>query len=213
MKQNSRQLMILITIVGGITLIAAACGDSTTNVGAPTDGVATDAPAPTSPTTTTATTDPNAVPTSAPIDPISPTTAPAPGVTTSARFGGPLGAGPYPIADISVEVHADGTDSPVISSYRLSCLGDTATVMGDGPESDAQMCLAVGKPDVRSLLVTGPPADRMCTEIYGGPDVAVFTGTLDGEVVAFTASRVNGCAIGEWDNTLADLLPRPVPMT
>jgi len=191
MKQNPRKIVILITIVAAITLIAAACGDSTANVGTPPDIMTTDAPGP-----------------------ASPTTAPSPAVTTtSAPVGGPLGAGPYPIADISVEVHADGIDSPVISSYRLSCLGDTATVIGDAPGSGAQMCLAVGKSDVRSLLVTGPPADRMCTEIYGGPDVAVFTGTLDSEVVAFTASRVNGCAIGEWDSTLADLLPRPVPMT
>jgi len=181
MNQHSHRVAILVAIVATITLVASACGDSTADVGAPSDVAPTTAPS---------------------------TAAPA----TVAPPDGPLGSGPYPIADIAVEIHADGTKSPVISSYRLSCLGDTATVIGDAQGSAAQMCLAVDGPDVRSLLVFGAPTDRICTEIYGGPDVAVFTGTLDGDAVDFTADRVNGCAIFEWDNTLTGLLPRPVPM-
>ncbi len=129
------------------------------------------------------------------------------GPTTTAALGLPLGAGPYPIADISVSVHPDGVESPPTSTYRISCLGDTASATGDAPTTAADMCLALTGSDVHDLLVNGAPAGRICTEIYGGPNVARFTGTLDDSKVDFTADRVNGCAINDWDSVLVQLLP------
>jgi hypothetical protein len=38
-----------------------------------------------------------------------------------------------------------------------------------------------------------------CTEIYGGPDVATITGSVDGEPVDATVTRSNGCEIARWD--------------
>ena len=40
-----------------------------------------------------------------------------------------LGAGPYPIADLSFVVRLDGSDGDRIE-YRLACIGDTATLTG-----------------------------------------------------------------------------------
>lgn len=128
--------------------------------------------------------------------------------TSTVAVDPPLGAGPYPIADISVAVHPDGNDSSPTATYRISCLGDTAGVTGDAPGSTtaADMCLALATPEVHDLLVNGAPVGRICTEIYGGPDIATFTGTLDGANIDFTADRVNGCAINDWDSVLAQLL-------
>jgi hypothetical protein len=49
--------------------------------------------------------------------------------------------------------------------------------------------------------------DRACAEIYGGPQEAVVTGTVDGEPVSATFHRRNGCEIEDWDRLLGLLPP------
>lgn len=116
----------------------------------------------------------------------------------------PLGAGPYPIADVSFDVDlGDGTTF----SYRLACLGDTATFTGDTSLAADQACLALNDLEVRNRLLTDDHLDRMCTEQYGGPQVATITGTLDDEPIDASIDRANGCGIDDWDRLLAALLP------
>jgi hypothetical protein len=50
------------------------------------------------------------------------------------------------------------------------------------------------------------PRDVMCTQIYGGPQVALVTGTYDGRRVNARFNRVNGCEISRWDR-VAVLFP------
>jgi hypothetical protein len=47
--------------------------------------------------------------------------------------------------------------------------------------------------------------DRACTQVYGGPDRAVVTGTLRGEQVSARFTRVDGCAIADYDALLRAL--------
>ena len=49
-----------------------------------------------------------------------------------------------------------------------------------------------------ALLTTPPPAGRACTQIYGGPQTARITGTIDGRRVDRMFKRTNGCAIQEY---------------
>ena len=51
----------------------------------------------------------------------------------------------------------------------------------------------------RTLLVEGPATDRVCTEIYGGGEVADISGKLDGSRVGVAINRANGCGIADWD--------------
>lgn len=119
----------------------------------------------------------------------------------------PLGGGPYPIADLTVTYQLDEASDAV--SYQLACLGDTATVTGDGAPGDAAaMCLALNEQALRDRVLLGPPADVACTEIYGGPQIATITGTLDGESVDAAFDRANGCGISDWDQ-FALFLPAP----
>jgi hypothetical protein len=116
----------------------------------------------------------------------------------------PMG-GPYPVADLNIDYsHDDGT----AFSYRIVCLGDTATLSGDHKGiTDSGACLALADPDVQQRLVEGPPSDRMCTEQYGGSDVAVITGLIDDQPVDTRADRTDGCGISEWEDLLAAILP------
>jgi hypothetical protein len=119
----------------------------------------------------------------------------------------PLGAGPYPIADLTFTIHPDGPDGAVVT-YRLACLGDTATFTGDSTTlSESAACLALTDGAVRTRVLEGAPADQVCTEIYGGPQLAEIIGTLDGESVSATVDRANGCGINDYDVVLAALLP------
>lgn len=98
-------------------------------------------------------------------------------------------------------------------TYTLSCFGDTASLTGE-PAVDAEAaCRALKEPRVQELLVEGPPQDRVCTEIYGGPDEARITGSLADRPVDVTITRVDGCAIDDWDTVLSDVLPEAIGVT
>jgi hypothetical protein len=118
--------------------------------------------------------------------------------------GEPLGDGPYPVATLSVTItHPDAIDA----SYTISCLGDTATIVGNGDIDADEACTNLADEDVRDRLVDGAPPDQICTEIYGGPDEAFFVGTYEGETIGTTIDRVNGCGIDDWDILLDGILP------
>ena len=50
---------------------------------------------------------------------------------------------------------------------------------------------------------------RACTELYGGPETAHLTGTLDGEPVDVTITRNNGCGITDYDALFEALGAQP----
>jgi hypothetical protein len=52
------------------------------------------------------------------------------------------------------------------------------------------------------------PKDAVCTEIYGGPQVARVAGTVAGKRVWASFSRTNGCHIARWNRLSPWLLPR-----
>jgi hypothetical protein len=89
----------------------------------------------------------------------------------------------------------------------ITCIGDAAESTGSiPPEAARAACDAALGAAGRTMLLTEPPADQVCTEIYGSDHTAHVTGTLDGQDVDKRFSRTNGCFIDEW-TTLAALLP------
>ncbi len=56
-------------------------------------------------------------------------------------------------------------------------------------------------------LVAPVPAGVVCTEIYGGPQVARVVGMLEGRKVWARFTRTNGCQISRWDKLSPWLLP------
>lgn len=184
------RLLVLLVAIGAL---AAACGDSTDVANAPT--------LPTNPGTEVPDT---SLPDTSLPDPSDPdldatATRPVDGVDT------------FAIADLTVVVsHPDHDDL----TFGISCLGDTATIdaapLGVDPEL---ACTALLDAAVVTRLVEGVPADQVCTEIYGGPDVAVITGTLGSDTIDATINRTNGCGIDDWDSVLGDILPPATGVT
>ena len=50
------------------------------------------------------------------------------------------------------------------------------------------------------------PPDKACTQVYGGPQVAIVTGRVAGRAVWARFSRADGCQVARW-NRLRSLLP------
>lgn len=128
-------------------------------------------------------------------------------VLSACGDGGPVNG--YPEADLTISIEHPEADTV---TYGITCKPDGATLEGVDLDADAA-CAALGDPDVQSLLIDGPPANRICTEIYGGPDVAGITGTLVGESVSTRIDRTNGCGISDWDDVLGDVLPPAIGVT
>lgn len=119
----------------------------------------------------------------------------------------PLGAGPYPIATLEISIGSSESDATPIS-YTVSCLGDTATVTpAIAGLSEQSACELLNDPAVRTRLIDGPDPDLMCTQIYGGPEEARITGTIDDQRVDTVITRTDGCGINDWDVLLAGILP------
>jgi hypothetical protein len=101
--------------------------------------------------------------------------------------------------------------APVV--YSVGCLGDTFPVTPEVAGVDGgTACGLLADPTLFDRLVNGPPADQVCTEIYGGPDEARITGQIDDLVVDTTITRSNGCEIDTWER-LQGLLPPAIGVT
>jgi hypothetical protein len=61
---------------------------------------------------------------------------------------------------------------------------------------------------IAGLLASGPDPHRACSQIYGGPERALVTGTVGGRRIRHGFSRTNGCGVAEWRRAMP-LLPRP----
>lgn len=116
----------------------------------------------------------------------------------------PPNEGPFPVAVVAVLVEHPQADTV---AYSIVCSGDTASVEGSDLINAEEACLKLGDPAVQVRLFDGPPAGQVCTEIYGGPDVATLIGTIDNFEFSAEITRTNGCGIAEWDRLLAGVLP------
>jgi hypothetical protein len=123
---------------------------------------------------------------------------PVSGGPASTASPSPLPSAPSGPADLTIRVD-DGQGS--VTTWRLSC--DPAG--GDHPHPDAA-CGVLGAHG-RAAFRRPDPA-QVCTEIYGGPQVARITGTWRDERVRVSLNRTNGCQIARWD-ALRGLLPDP----
>ena len=95
-------------------------------------------------------------------------------------------------------ISLDETGSGEMREMTLTC----GPAGGDHPDPEAA-CAALAA--VGAAAFAPPPKDQMCTEQWGGPQVAFVLGTVDGTPVRAQFSRTNGCEISRWD-ALAPLL-------
>ena len=93
----------------------------------------------------------------------------------------------------------DGKNPPV--TWRLTC----SPPGGDHPDPETA-CQVLDRNGERALPPV--PKNKLCTQVYGGPEQATITGTWKGKPVSTRFSRNNGCEIARWA-ALVGLLPKP----
>jgi hypothetical protein len=98
---------------------------------------------------------------------------------------------------LRIVYRADADAKPHV--YTLRCDPARGTVAHPGDA--CRRLAALGRAAFRPV-----PTGMMCTQIYGGPQVAVVAGTVGGSQVWATFRRRDGCEIARW-NRLAFLFP------
>jgi len=99
----------------------------------------------------------------------------------------------------------DGAGRRETASLSCRANGQRAGGFLDGKGSVGNLCAKARA--IRALLTTAPDQGRVCTQIYGGPQTAQVTGTIDGEKVDRRFTRTNGCEIADFDAASALLQP------
>jgi hypothetical protein len=105
---------------------------------------------------------------------------------------------------------ASGGSSSSASSPSTSSSGTSVTVTywadGENPALKTTTTYT-GAIDVADLAPV--PPSTPCTMIYGGPQKATISGTVDGQTVNAEFNRSNGCEIARWDKlAAAGVLPK-----
>lgn len=92
--------------------------------------------------------------------------------------------------------------------FRLRSMNGVLSANADSVDSnlpDATAALAAVEQFGEEIFFPEPRPDRICTQQYGGPQVAVVTGWFRGRKVHSQFSRTDGCEIARW-KTMASLL-------
>jgi len=87
---------------------------------------------------------------------------------------------------------------------RLRCDGERRQANGFGAAKAADLCRAADR--LERFLASKPDPRRACTQIYGGPETARISGTINGSDVDRRLSRSDGCQIADWQRA-APLIP------
>ncbi|WP_243725486.1 SSI family serine proteinase inhibitor [Actinomadura rubrisoli] len=93
-----------------------------------------------------------------------------------------------PADTLTVQVRASA-EAPA-KTWTLNC----APPGGDHPKAaDACTALAKAKEPFKPV-----PKDQMCTQIYGGPEIATVKGTWQGKPIDTKFTRKDGCQLYRW---------------
>jgi hypothetical protein len=87
--------------------------------------------------------------------------------------------------------------------FRLVANDDGPTARSSLPDPGAALAAVEKHGEAIFFPKPGPP--KLCTQQYGGPQVAVVNGTFHGRAVRSVFTRTDGCEIARW-NALAPLL-------
>ncbi|NQD87065.1 serine protease inhibitor [Paenarthrobacter sp. CM16] len=115
-----------------------------------------------------------------------------------------------PNSEYDVDLTVTLTEAPDAEPREFR-LRSAAGILSPDPDSldsnlpDAAAALAAVEQFGEEIFFPEPRPDRICTQQYGGPQVAVVTGWFRGKKVNSRFSRTDGCEIARW-KALASLL-------
>jgi hypothetical protein len=90
---------------------------------------------------------------------------------------------------------------------HLRCTTSGARADGFLRDAGSRRACASARRDA-AFLASRPDSHRACTQIHGGPERALVTGTIGSRRVRRAFARTDGCKIADWRRA-QPLLPRP----
>lgn len=87
-----------------------------------------------------------------------------------------------PAVDLTVTVRGPGGEQ----QFELQC----------EPDDERRPCETARR--LTDFLASEPPRDRVCTQIYGGPETGRIVGTIGERRIDRRFSKTNGCEIADW---------------
>jgi hypothetical protein len=123
--------------------------------------------------------------------PVTATTPPSiPAGTTSPPAGTASSTG----IDLTITL----TESPGAAPRTFRLVADGSTPAAESTLPDSAAALAAVELHGQKIFFALPDPKRVCTQQYGGPQIAVVTGWFHGQEVNAAFSRTDGCEISRW---------------
>ncbi|WP_457965504.1 subtilase-type protease inhibitor [Arthrobacter sp. D1-29] len=97
------------------------------------------------------------------------------------------------------------TEQPGSSEYVFRLVAEDGHPAAGSNLPDPEAALAAVEQFGEDIFFPKPGPPRLCTQQYGGPQVAVVTGTFRGRPVSAQFRRTDGCEIARW-KAMAPLL-------
>jgi hypothetical protein len=126
-------------------------------------------------------------------------------VAALAILAGTCSATAQRLAGTSLTIEVRASEGAAPTGYTLACDPAGGTLPGAAEACDR--LAASGAPFARL------PADAVCTQVYGGPEVATVRGVFRGQAVDAVFTRRNGCEIARYDRLLRLLGLKPTGRT
>lgn len=121
---------------------------------------------------------------------------PIPSATVPAATESPAAVTPPSASGIDLTITLTESPEAMPRTFRLVAEGATP-----GPEStlpDPAAALAAVEKYGEKMFFPVPDPNRVCTQQYGGPEIAQVTGWFHGKEVNATFKRTDGCEISQW---------------
>ncbi|WP_342028210.1 serine protease inhibitor [Arthrobacter alpinus] len=90
------------------------------------------------------------------------------------------------------------TESPEAAPRTFRLVADGSTPAPESTLPDSAAALDAVEQHGEKIFFALPDPNRICTQQYGGPQIAVVTGSFHGREVEATFSRTDGCEISRW---------------
>ena len=106
-------------------------------------------------------------------------------------------AGSAPTSFLALKFSVTDAPKATPKPATLTCFGTWANATGYLREVPEEGCQQARR--LAGFLLSAPDPDRVCTQIFGGPQTATVQGTVNGRLVRRAFSRKDGCELADWD--------------
>ncbi|XAS68601.1 serine protease inhibitor [Micrococcaceae bacterium Sec5.7] len=97
-----------------------------------------------------------------------------------------------------IDLHIKLTEAPGAREYEFRLVADGSSPGAASTVLDPDAALEAVEKFGEDIFFPKPGPPKLCTQQYGGPQVAVVTGHFKGRQVNARFKRTDGCEIARW---------------